>query len=119
MKVFAFRLLIFTAATVLAACSRDPEVTVLSRTTSPHGTYTAEVREVVYGPHFGGESPAIEVWVARGGQSEQVLQLPEEGNAIVPRWIGSAQLVLQFKGSDVATNFKASSLGTSIKLEKN
>jgi hypothetical protein len=118
MVVFARRLLIFTAATVLAACSRAPEVTVLSRTISPDGTYIAEVSEVVYGPHFGGESPAIEVWVAHGGQSERVLQLPEEGNEVVPHWIGSDQLVLHFKGNDVATDFKASSLGASIKLVK-
>lgn len=91
---------------------------VLSRATSPDGAWTAEVREVVYGPHFGGESPAIEVWVVRNGRSARVLQLPEEGNEVVPRWVGSAQLVLRVKGSGVTTDVKASSLGVLIALER-
>lgn len=112
------RALALLVALLVSASSRDLEVNVLSQVTSANGAYTAEVREVVYGPHLGGEAPAIEVWVSHAGQSERVLANPEDGTEVLPRWVGPARLRLQVTGSQAAENFRPSSLGGSIELER-
>lgn len=112
------RALVLLVAPLVCAYSQGPEVNVLSQVTSVNGAYTAEVREVVYGPHFGGEAPAIEVWVSHAGQSECVLQRPEDVTEVTSRWVGPAQLRIQVTGNQAAEHFQPASLGATIELER-
>ena len=73
---------------------------------------------MVYGPHFGGEAPAIEVWVSHAGQSECVLQRPEDVTEVTSRWGGPARLRIQVTGNQAAEHFQPASLGATIVLER-
>lgn len=100
----------------MSACSRSTEVNELSSTESPQGNYVAQVKEVVYGPHFGGESPTIEVWLKNGVRSEMLFQAPEGGSQVRTVWQSATNLKIVRSASMPVILFKASSIGVIVEL---
>lgn len=108
---------VFASAIAISACSRRPlEVNELTTVTSPLRQYSAQVNEVVYGPHFGGETPSVEVWLSDGKRSEVIFQAPEERNDVQLVWQSATRLKILHSPTVPVSMFKVSSLGVTIEL---
>ena len=84
-------------ALALSACNSGPtEVQLLQTAQSPDGIYSGTVEEHIYGPHFGGEAPAVEVHVRHVESPQEdgglVFQAPEEGSNVSVTWLGPERL---------------------------
>lgn len=94
----ARRLSLVALAALLVSCGRATEVEVLSRARSPDGLREATVEQHIYGPHLGGETPAIEVHI-RSVQPDNkasglVFQAPLERNTVSVEWLGANRLAV-------------------------
>lgn len=83
---------------LLVSCSRTTEINVMARIRSPDGLREATVEEHVYGPHFGGEVPAVEVHIRQVQAADDadglVFQASSEGNDVSIQWVDASRLVI-------------------------
>lgn len=116
-------IIVVLASLALGGCSRDePEVLLQRSASSPDGRYEARVEMHVYGPHFGGETPSIEVHVTAPGTSSSdadlVLSTLDENATVSVLWLSPSLLQVSYpmkaKGVEskqdlgpVRINFKA------------
>jgi len=99
------------AALAMCACQRATEVEVLSSQRSPDGVRDAVVEEHIYGPHFGGEAPAVEVHIRKvvGPNSEagMVFQAPSANGKVSVHWLSAQRLEVVHSTSQAPTVFQS------------